>query len=81
MEKQRIEAVYYLDVTGELYKAIDALRAWESLEPKQFPPHNLLGVAYGYLGKGELPIELQPVGRGRDTRVLRCHRSENLCRI
>jgi len=36
--------------TGEIYKAIDALRSWESLEPAQFPPHNLLGLAYGDLG-------------------------------
>ena len=45
-----IEALYYLNVTGEIYKAMDALRSWESLEPNKFPPHNLLGVAYGELG-------------------------------
>jgi Tfp pilus assembly protein PilF/predicted Ser/Thr protein kinase len=45
-----IEALYYLNVTGEIYKAIDALRSWESLEPNKFPPHTLLGVAYGELG-------------------------------
>jgi len=49
-ERQRIEAVYYLEVTGEVYKAIDVLRAWEGLEPNQFPPHNLLGLAYAELG-------------------------------
>ena len=32
-EKRRIEAMYYLNVTGEIYKAIDALRVWESGEP------------------------------------------------
>jgi eukaryotic-like serine/threonine-protein kinase len=50
MERQRIEAGYYLEVTGEIYKAIDALRSWESLEPKQFPPHNLLVPPYADLG-------------------------------
>jgi serine/threonine protein kinase/tetratricopeptide (TPR) repeat protein len=45
-----IEAMYYLDVTGEIYKAIDVLRSWESLEPNKFPPHTFLGVAYGELG-------------------------------
>lgn len=50
MQRQRIEAMYYLEVTGEVYKAIDALRAWESLEPNQFPPHNLLGLPYAELG-------------------------------
>jgi len=49
-EKQWIESVYYLVVTGEIYKAIDAMRAWESLEPNEFVPHNLLGIAYGNLG-------------------------------
>lgn len=47
---KRIEALYYLNVTGEVYKAIDALRSWESLEPKQYPPHNLLGVTFMDLG-------------------------------
>jgi eukaryotic-like serine/threonine-protein kinase len=45
-----IEALYYLNVTGEIYKAIDSLRSWESLEPNEFPPHTLLGVAYAELG-------------------------------
>ena len=48
--KQRIEALYYLEVTGEVYKAIDVLRTWESLEPKEFPPHNILGIPYAELG-------------------------------
>jgi tetratricopeptide (TPR) repeat protein len=48
--KYRIESMYYSDVTGEVYKAIDALRTWENLEPNQFPPHNLLGIAYSDIG-------------------------------
>jgi len=57
MERQRIEAVYYLDVTGEVYKAIDALRLWESLEPNQFPPHNLLALPYAQLGMYEKAVD------------------------
>lgn len=49
-DRQRIEAIYYRYVTGEIHKAIDALRSWETLEPNEFPPHNLLGQAYMSLG-------------------------------
>lgn len=49
-ERAFAEARYYLAVTGEIYKAIDALRSWEKLEPKAFPPHNLLGLSYSDLG-------------------------------
>jgi eukaryotic-like serine/threonine-protein kinase len=45
-----IEAWYYLRTTGEVYKAMDALRTWESLAPNEFAPHNMLGMAYGKLG-------------------------------
>jgi serine/threonine protein kinase/tetratricopeptide (TPR) repeat protein len=48
--KHFIESLYYLKVTGEIYKAIDALHSWESLEPNQFPPHIRLGLAYADLG-------------------------------
>jgi serine/threonine protein kinase len=47
---QFIESLYYREVTGEIYKAIDALRSWESLEPNAFPPHVRLGLAYADLG-------------------------------
>jgi serine/threonine protein kinase/tetratricopeptide (TPR) repeat protein len=57
MERQRIEAIYYLEVTGEVHKAIDVLRSWESLEPNQFPPHNLLGSAYAQLGEYQKSVE------------------------
>jgi len=48
--RQFIESLYYREVTGEIYKAIDALRSWESLEPNAFPPHVRLGLAYSDLG-------------------------------
>ena len=47
---QFIESLYYLEVTGEIYKAIDALRSWEGLDPNAFPPHVRLGIAYSNLG-------------------------------
>jgi tetratricopeptide (TPR) repeat protein len=45
-----IEASYYGAVTGELFKVIDSLRRWETLKPRDFPPHNLLGTTYGDMG-------------------------------
>jgi eukaryotic-like serine/threonine-protein kinase len=48
--RSRIEAGYYHDVTGEVYKAIDALRSWETLQPNLFPPHNMLGIYYAEVG-------------------------------
>jgi len=48
--KSYIEGTYYHEVTGEIYKAIDAFRLWESLDPNKFPPHNLLGIIYAELG-------------------------------
>jgi eukaryotic-like serine/threonine-protein kinase len=47
---KRIEAMYYLEATGETYKAIDALHSWESLDPEELVPHNLLAMAYMDLG-------------------------------
>jgi eukaryotic-like serine/threonine-protein kinase len=49
-EKASVEARYYLDVTGEIYKAIEVLQTWEKLQPNQFSPRNILGVTYGDLG-------------------------------
>ena len=48
--KSYVEGAYYREVTGEMYKAIDAFRSWESLDPNQFPPHNMLGIIYSELG-------------------------------
>jgi eukaryotic-like serine/threonine-protein kinase len=49
-EKARVEARYYLDVTGEVYKAVEVLQTWEKLQPNEFSVHNLLGLTYGQLG-------------------------------
>jgi eukaryotic-like serine/threonine-protein kinase len=56
-EKASVEARYYLDVTGEFYKGIEALQTWEKLQPNEFAPHNLLGVIYQDLGMYEKATE------------------------
>src|ERR1700683_5136931 len=52
-EKANLEARYYLEVTGEIYKAIEAFQTLEKLQPNDFPPHNQLGGAYFDLGLHE----------------------------
>jgi eukaryotic-like serine/threonine-protein kinase len=52
----KVEARYYLEVTGELYKAIDVLQTLEKLEPREFSHHNQLGLAYSDLGMSEKAI-------------------------
>jgi Flp pilus assembly protein TadD len=49
-EKASVEARYYLDVTGEIYKAVEVLQTWEKLQPNEFSPRNILGVTYEHLG-------------------------------
>jgi serine/threonine protein kinase/Flp pilus assembly protein TadD len=55
-EKARVEARYYMEVTGEIYKAIDALQMLEKLQPDEFSPRNLLGMTYGDLGLYEKSV-------------------------
>jgi tetratricopeptide (TPR) repeat protein len=45
-----IEGFYYLRVTGEIYKGIEALHTWEKLSPDEFAPHNMLYMVYSDLG-------------------------------
>jgi eukaryotic-like serine/threonine-protein kinase len=49
-EKASVEARYYLEVTGELYKAVEVLQTWEKLQPNEFSPRNILGLTYEQLG-------------------------------
>jgi eukaryotic-like serine/threonine-protein kinase len=49
-EKAGVEARYYREVTGELYRAVEAYQTWEKLEPNAFAPHNQLGMVYSDLG-------------------------------
>ena len=55
-EKATVEARYYMEVTGELYRAIEASQTWEKLQPNEFAPHNLLGGAYLDLGMHDKAI-------------------------
>lgn len=55
-DKMEVEARYYLEVTGELYKAIEALQTLERLEPNEFSHRNQLGIAYSELGMSEKAI-------------------------
>lgn len=55
--RQRIEAEYYMHVTGEVYKGMNVLLAWKQAQPNDFSPHNLLGVAYEDLGMYPKAIE------------------------
>ena len=52
-EKAGVEAHYYREVTGELYKAVEAYQTWEKLLPNAFAPHNQLGGVYSDLGMYE----------------------------
>jgi eukaryotic-like serine/threonine-protein kinase len=52
-EKAGVEARYYREVTGELYRAVEAYQTWEKLEPNAFAPHNQLGMVYSDLGMQE----------------------------
>lgn len=51
--KANVEARYYLEVTGALYRANEALQTWERLQPNEFATHNLLGLVYSDLGMYE----------------------------
>ncbi|HEY1677577.1 MAG TPA: protein kinase [Candidatus Sulfotelmatobacter sp.] len=50
VEKASVEARYYLEVTGEVYRGLEALQTMERLQPKKFEPHNLLGLTYEDIG-------------------------------
>ena len=54
-ERERffISAEYYFDGTGQLEKVIQVCGVWSQSYPRDWVPHNLLGVAYRYLGQYE----------------------------
>ena len=59
-EKARVEASYYLELTGEIYKAVEVLQTSEKLQPNEFSPRNILGLTYQQLGLYEkAKVELQ----------------------
>jgi eukaryotic-like serine/threonine-protein kinase len=49
-ERADVEARYYLEGTGEFYRAIEVLQASEKMQPNEFALHNMLGLAYERLG-------------------------------
>jgi tetratricopeptide (TPR) repeat protein/tRNA A-37 threonylcarbamoyl transferase component Bud32 len=49
-EKAYVEASYYLELTGEIYKAVEVLQTSEKLQPSEFSPRNVLGLTYQHLG-------------------------------
>ena len=55
-EKFRISANYYLLVTGELPKAIQAYETWAQTYPRNNEPLGNLGVDYTYLGQYESAV-------------------------
>jgi serine/threonine protein kinase len=59
-DKAGVEARYYREVTGELYRAIEAYQTWGKLQPNEFSSHNQLGLLYSDLGMQEkATVELQ----------------------
>src|ERR1700757_2764626 len=54
-EKERflISAEYYFDGTGQIEKVVQVCGVWSQSYPRDWVPHNLLGVAYRYLGHYE----------------------------
>jgi serine/threonine protein kinase len=62
-EKFEITANYHLSVTGEMDKAVQALKSWAEAYPREDAPHTVLGYVYGYEGKyeDEVKEELESV--------------------
>jgi eukaryotic-like serine/threonine-protein kinase len=52
-DRATVEARYHWEVTGEIYKAIEDLQTLEKLRPNEFPPRNLLALAYSDIGMYE----------------------------
>ena len=55
-EKLAIEAIYYLEVTGELQKSNDAYEVWAQTYPRDAHPHVDLGSNYLILGRYETSV-------------------------
>jgi serine/threonine protein kinase/tetratricopeptide (TPR) repeat protein len=56
LERFRISGTYYLLVTGELEKAIQAYEMWARTYPRNGEPYGNLGVDYSYLGQYEKAV-------------------------
>ncbi len=56
-ERLAIEAYYYLRVTGELEKAVEASEMWQKDYPKNGSPYSELAIIYSELGNHERELE------------------------
>ncbi len=56
-ERLSIEAAYYWFGTGELEKAVSSNELLLQAYPRNFTPHNQLGILYGRLGNSEKSVE------------------------
>ncbi len=56
-ERFYIASRYFADITGELEKANQSYELWEQTYPRDFIPHNNLGVDYSFLGQYEKAVE------------------------
>ena len=52
-ERFLISAEYYFDGTGQIEKGVQVCGVWSQTYPRDWIPHNLLGVVYRYLGQYE----------------------------
>jgi tetratricopeptide (TPR) repeat protein len=56
-EKLHITSIYYMNVTGELDKAVETYREWEGSYPRDDRAPGNLGVLYGKEGRYESAVE------------------------
>jgi serine/threonine protein kinase/tetratricopeptide (TPR) repeat protein len=56
-ERFNIEAIYYLNVTGELEKAAQVYELWQQTYPRDFAPYTNLEIIYASLGSYEKALE------------------------
>ncbi len=70
-EKFYITDHYYLDVTGDLQKAIENYELWIQTYPRDWSPHQNLAVAYSILGDAQkaLPQALETLRLQPDDRL------------
>jgi serine/threonine protein kinase/tetratricopeptide (TPR) repeat protein len=52
-ERLYISEKYYAYITGEIDQAIETLKTWAQLYPKDFIPHNNLSINYKMIGRNE----------------------------
>ena len=61
-ERLHITSMYYMNVTGELGRAVENFREWQENYPRDDVPYTNLGSLYGTEGKYEQSVEQTRVG-------------------